>query len=292
MNPNNNLFIKLYIMKETYFEKINENQYISSYFDKDAILYKSSQFDKAIDKLIEEFNIKEIINNLLDLPKIELLIYGGVIKDLINNDKINDIDIIILIDDINQLINFCFKKDLKFKLITFNNGNGNGNGNGQYIHYEIKSKNIKLFHGSIYKLDTRINNFSILPTCSKLYYSIKNRILIDIYQNSIKNIFNKKISLRGKYYTTGLFKQYCSTSIKNYEWSFIDIKYMIKNIYEDHLNTIYIYNLINYFTPLELQQIRNIIIADINKITLSNTKKNEYIRFFNKLFDEALSKKI
>lgn len=48
---------------------------------------------------------------------------------------------------------------------------------------------------------------------------------------------------------------------------------MIKNIYEDHLNTIYINNLINYFTPLELQQIRNIIIADINKITLSNTKK-------------------
>jgi hypothetical protein len=154
-----------------------------TYYEKYAY-YKSSDFDKKIMSFLEtKSSMGEKYIDIINKFPTDVYIIGGVIRDIIIDKKINDVD-----------LSFDLEKDIIINVCNQNNWPCYINDKFSYL--KINS-DIEAFY-SIYKT-FKMGGTHYDFSANSLLYDINNKIIIDRTTYGVRDIMNKKIRIPTKY---------------------------------------------------------------------------------------------
>jgi len=152
--------------------------------------YKSPEFDRRIEK-----QMKRLIPNHAEHKKAKQLlscfysegdvfVFGGVVRDIINDENPNDFDLKIETNQNEKMRKICFDLQIDFNSLF------------RIDKTPAVFKKIKFFDGifDITKIE-KVQNENFENDINSLYYDIKNRVIIDPSGTGLTNCINRRFQL-------------------------------------------------------------------------------------------------
>lgn len=229
-------------------------------------VYKCDKLDYNINTVLREYKCSQLIKEIMEMEEVEdVCIFGGVIRNCINNNKIQDIDVNIIINNLNSLLNFCFFKKLFIKLKTFYIEKN------EVVYFSINNQEKELFHGKIIINNLNLENDYFYPLCSKMIYFLNKKILIAADHYCLNSILSKKVICKGKkienvYTIRNLLKQYWRLSLEGYGWDEDDIKFLFNQLCIHYDTDFYNKYLKKYFNSECIKKAKEIQLNDAKRI--------------------------
>lgn len=152
--------------------------------------YKSDEFDRRLEE-----NMKRLIPNHKEHKKAKQLLayfisqgdvflFGGVVRDLINNENPNDFDLKVETNENEKMRKFCSELQIDFDSLF------------RIDKTPAFFKKIKFFDGifDITKIE-KVRNDNFENDINSMYYDVKNQVIIDPSGTGLTNCINKRFQL-------------------------------------------------------------------------------------------------
>jgi hypothetical protein len=187
------LFYRLHeIQKKPINDAIEIFNYSNDIFESNNLTkyYKSDEFDRRLEE-----NMKRLIPNHMEHKKAKQLLtyffsqgdvftFGGVVRDIINNENPNDFDLKIETNNTEKIRKICSELQIDFDSLF------------RLDKTPTCFKKIKFF-GDIFDVTkiekVRIENFE--NDINSMHYDLKNRVIIDPSGTGLINCINKRFQL-------------------------------------------------------------------------------------------------
>ena len=152
--------------------------------------YKSNELDRRISQLFKDLFPKhsdyQKSQQLLTIFKSygDVFIWGGTIRDIVNNIRPKDIDMMI---DVNtqQMRDICASLDIDFNSVFWVDTKNTNS-----------YKQIKFLYGIFdIKMINRVSNESVENDVNSLYYDFKKKIIIDPTATGLTNCLNMRFRI-------------------------------------------------------------------------------------------------